>query len=84
MRFKLFCFNSVSHVHPLIPSCTEMEMHSLCVSYKVQRHTVMTQTVFKCESVKDFSMTRVIFDQASNECVMYVSCMYYECIRNVL
>ena len=44
----------------------------------------MTQTVFKCESVKDFSMTRVIFDQASNECVMYVSCVYYECIRNVL
>ena len=29
------------------------------------------------------TLVRVVFVQASNECVMYVSCMYHECIRNV-
>ena len=28
-------------------------------------------------------LLRVVFVQASNECIMYVSCMYHECIRNV-
>ena len=29
------------------------------------------------------TLVRVVFVQAPNECVMYVSCMYHECIRNV-
>ena len=29
------------------------------------------------------TLVRVVFVQALNECVMYVSCMYHECIRNV-
>ena len=31
----------------------------------------------------EIDMIIVVLVQASNECIMYVSCIYHECVRNV-
>ena len=53
------------------------------VKAKVVRGGVEGVTTHAPPENFNHTLARVVFVEALNECVMYVSCMYHECIRNV-